>query len=391
MTSHTDDARWLRRVLQNETVGGTVMLAAAAAGLVCANSGLSHWYSSLTGRHLAISALHLDLSLAQWAADFLLALFFLLAGAELKHELTSGSLATARTAVVPVVSAVGGMAASIGVFAATCAALGGSDAMRTGWAVPSSTDIAFALAVLAIGGRGLHPSVRVLLLSVAVVNDVGSIVIIAIGFAAGFDGISFVLALACVAVWALLQRRGVRLGLAYLPVFLAGWYFMHESGVHATIAGMAFGLATSTAARGNRGTGVQQVERALRPWVAGLAVPAFAFLSAGVRVVDADMGALLSSPLVVGIAAGLVIGQPVGVSIGSWAARRFLNGETAAGPRELRVVAALAGVGFTVALLVSELTFVSTPELLDRAKVGILIASVLAAFVATFTMRAARR
>ena len=205
------------------------------------------------------------------------------------------------------------------------------------------------------------------------------------------------LAMACVGVWLLLQKRGVRFGIVYLPVFLVGWYFMHDSGVHATIAGMAFGLATSARSHRGRATGIEQVDRALRPWVAGLAVPAFAFLAAGVSIVGDGVGGAtalqdaLGSPLTVGISLGLVLGQPLGVSIGTWAARRFLGGDTAAHPRELRVVAALAGVGFTVALLVSELTFTTSPVLLDQAKVGILVASIAASLTATIMMRAARR
>ena len=393
----TSDATWLRRVLHNETVGGAIMLAAAAIGLLCANSALSDWYSSLTSTTFGISALHLELTAAQWAADLLLALFFLVAGAELKHELTSGSLSSARTAVVPVVGALGGMATSIAIYAVVTGLLGASSDIRSGWAIPSSTDIAFALAVLAIGGRGLNPTVRILLLSIAVVNDVGSILIIAFAFASGFDAIYFALALACVGAWLLLQRQGVRFGPAYLPVFLLGWYFMHASGVHATIAGMAFGLATSARHSRLGSSGIDQVDRALRPWVAGLAVPMFAFLAAGVRVIGTDTGgtsvalSAISSPLTLGIVAGLVIGQPLGVSMGCWVARRFLRGETEARSGELRVVAALAGVGFTVALLVSDLTFISEPELLDQAKVGILVASIAASLLAAITMRTARR
>lgn len=400
MVGMTDEAGWLRRVLHNETVGGAIMLTAAAIGLVCANSGLSDWYASLTSAQFGIDALHLELTTAQWAADLLLALFFLVAGAELKHELTSGSLSSARTAVVPIVGAVGGMLGAIAIYATTTGLLGASPDIRSGWAIPSSTDIAFALAVLAIGGRGLNPSVRVLLLSIAVVNDVGSIIIIAIAFASGFDFARFALAMLCVAIWAYMQRRGIRFGLAYIPVFLFGWYFMHESGVHATIAGMAFGLATTARARGNRAPGIEQVDRALRPWVAGLAVPVFAFLAAGVQVIggnsssganESSLAGALGSPLAMGIIAGLIVGQPLGVTVGTWAARRFLGGQTEAQPRELRVVAALAGVGFTVALLVSELTFATSSSLLDQAKVGILVASVGASIFSAIMMRVARR
>ena len=389
MAGPRPDQRWLRRVLHDETVGGGLMLGAAALGVIAANSGLREWYHGFTDHVINVPGTGLHLTTMQWAADFLLAFFFLVAGAELKHELTSGTLASMRQAVVPVLGAVGGMAASAGVYLAVCAASGADAATRHGWAIPTSTDIAFALAVLAIAGRGVHPGVRILLLGLAVMNDVGSILIIAVAFAGSVHVVSLLIAAACVAVWALLQRREVRFGPVYAAVFLLGWWAMHESGVHATIAGMAFGLACSTRASRREETGVDAVDRALRPWVAGFAVPLFAFASIGVDLTGGTGGITRPELAVI---LGLVVGQPLGVALGFWAARRWLRGEVAAGlgRRQLAVVACLAGVGFTVALLVSELTFADNPSLLAQAKVGVLCASVAASVLAACVMRFAR-
>lgn len=382
-------AQWLKRVLHDETIGGGLMLAAAALGVLAANSPIRERYQEFTEHVISVPGTHLHLTTMQWAADFLLAFFFLVAGAELKHELTSGSLSSLRLASVPVLGAMGGMLASAGVFLAVCAATGADAQTRLGWAVPTSTDIAFALAVLAIAGRGVHAGVRVLLLGLAVINDVGSILIIAFKFAGSVHYMSLLIAALCVAAWALLQRQEIRFGPAYAVVFLIGWWAMHESGIHATIVGMAFGLACSTKTQRREETGADTADRVLRPWVAGLAVPLFAFVSVGVDVTTD--GGLLAQPALA-VILGLVIGQPIGVSLGFWVAVRWLRGEVAAGlhARQLAVVACLAGVGFTVALLVSELAYAKAPELLAQAKVGVLCASVAASIVATGVMRFAR-
>lgn len=383
------DGRWLRRVLRNETVGGALMLSTAAAGVIAANSPVRESYHRITEHIIAIPGGHLQLTVTQWAADFLLAFFFLVAGAELKHELTSGHLRSLKSAAVPMFGAIGGMVVAAGIFVVVSMSGGASGAAQRGWAIPTSTDIAFALAVLAIAGRGVHPGIRVLLLGLAVMNDVGSILVIALTFAGDLQALPLLLSTVCVCVWTLLQRREVRLGPAYAVVFCLGWWAMHESGVHATIAGMAFGLACSTTARSRNETGADALDRVLRPWVAGLAVPIFAFVSVGVDLSAA--GHMLTAPSLP-VIVGLVVGQPLGVGLGFWAALRFFGGEVAPGmnARQLAVVACLAGVGFTVALLVSELAYREQPALLAQAKVGVLCASVVASIVAACVMRFAR-
>ena len=387
MAGSTSEQRWLRRVLHNETVGGAFMLGAAALALVLANSPAATTYHSITERHLNLPG-GLNLSVAQWAADFLLALFFLVAGAELKHELTTGSLASARRAVVPVCGALFGMATSIPVFVLTANGLSAGPAATRGWAVPSSTDIAFALAVLAIGGRRMHPAVRVLLLSIAVVNDLGSILIIAVAFSQQVQLLALAGAAGCVALWGFAQRRGVRNPIVYIPLFLIGWWAMQTSGVHATVVGMAFGLVCSTRRNSGGESGADAVDRVLRSWVAGLAVPIFALTAAGVSLASESGGI---HPLTLAVLAGLVVGQPVGVYTGMRIAVRLLGGTVADGlrQRDLLCVGCLAGVGFTVALLVSELTF-SNRDLLEQAKLGVVSASVVAGLLSLLAMRIAQ-
>jgi NhaA family Na+:H+ antiporter len=390
MATRSQQVRWLRRVLHDETVGGALMLAMAVLGVIAANSPLRNWYISFTEHKTAVPGTHLSLSTMQWAADFLLAFFFLVAGAELKHELTTGSLTSLRKASVPVLGAIGGMAGAAAVFLSVCLVAGTGSSVRAGWAIPTSTDIAFALAVLAIAGRGVHPGVRVLLLGLAVMNDVGSILIIACTFASSIHLLELIAAAACVAVWAWLQKRNVRFGPAYALVFLVGWWAMHSSGVHATIVGMAFGLACNTKPGPGDESGAEVMDRALRPWVAGIAVPVFAFVSVGVDL-SGNTGTISRPELAVIL--GLVVGQPIGVTLGFWLARRLFKAQLAhgMGRSELAVAACLAGVGFTVALLVSELAYKSSPALLAQAKVGVLCASVMASLVSAIAMRFARR
>ena len=266
--------RWLSGFLRDETVGGVLMIIAAVAAMVVANSPTGDWYATTAAHKVHIPAIGLHMSIAHIAADFLLAFFFLIAGAELKHELVLGSLNSVKRAMTPVAGAVGGMLASALVFSAVCALLGGTAAERRGWAIPTSTDIAFALAILAIIGRRSAPGVRILLLSIAIINDLGSIVIIGSVFSTTVHVLALAAAGFFVFIWWVMQQLGVHKALVYAPVFLLAWYFMHTSGIHATVAGMALGLATkATRVENNPRSGVEQLEHWLRPVVAGFAFP----------------------------------------------------------------------------------------------------------------------
>jgi Na+:H+ antiporter, NhaA family len=394
---------WLLRVLRLETVGGILMLAAAAIALVWANSQWVGSYQTLISTEIGPEALHLHLPLSVWAADFLLAFFFFLAGLELKHEVQVGTLSRPSQAAVPVVAAIGGMIVPALIYLALTGAL---PVERTGWGIPMATDIAFALAVLAIMGRGLPLALRAFLLTLAVVDDLGAITVIAIFYSDTFQLGYFVTSVVLVALWWFLQHRrfqGRRAVLAvYLPLALLIWYTTHESGIHATVAGVAMGLATRVSHDpGEERSPGDRAEHALRPFVAGFAVPLFAFTSAGVTVRDVgasaapieSFGETLSSPVALGVLIGLLVGKPIGVIGGAWLMARFTRASLNPALRWADVIAVgvLAGIGFTVSLLIAELAFEEDPQLLTDAKVGILAATLGAAVLSALVLAGRKR
>ncbi|MCU0301043.1 MAG: Na+/H+ antiporter NhaA [Candidatus Nanopelagicales bacterium] len=393
---------WLLRVLRLETVGGLLMLAAAVLALVWANSRWAASYVELISIEVGPESLHLHLPLSVWAADFLLAFFFYLAGVELKHEVQLGTLSTPSLAAVPVVAALGGMVVPALIFVAFT---WGLSPESTGWGIPMATDIAFALAVLAIMGRGLPLALRAFLLTLAVVDDLGAIAVIAVFYSSKFQAGPFLASIACVVLWWGLQRRRVRGRparlLLYVPLFLLTWYLMHESGVHATVAGVALGLATRVSRDPGEARSPGEVaEHALRPFVAGVAVPLFAFASAGVTVRTVP-GATepvppfletLSSPVTLGVLVGLLVGKPIGVLGGAWLMARFTRAQLNPALRwaDMVAVGLLAGIGFTVSLLIAELAYSGLSGLLADAKVGILSGTLAAALLSAVVLRQRR-
>ncbi len=394
---------WLLRVLRLETVGGILMLAAAVVALVWANSRWVDSYDALITTTVGPEALGLNLPLYVWAADFLLAFFFFLAGLELKHEVQIGTLSKPSQAAVPVVAALGGMIIPALLYLAFTGSL---EVERTGWGIPMATDIAFALAALAIMGRGLPLALRAFLLTLAVVDDLGAIAVIAIFYSDKFQLGYFIVSILLVGVWWILQHRrfhGKRAAWAvYAPLALLIWYTTHESGVHATVAGIAMGLATRVAHDpGEQESPGDRAEHALRPFVAGIAVPLFAFASAGVtvRAVGENAASIppitetLTSPVTLGVMVGLLLGKPLGVIGGAWLMARFTRASLNPDLRWADVVAVgvLAGIGFTVSLLIAELAFEEDAALLTDAKVGILTATLGAAIISAMVLAGRRR
>jgi NhaA family Na+:H+ antiporter len=382
--------QWLARALRDETVGGALLLIAAVAALICANSALSDWYFNLAtteiGPEINFGPIHLDLhlSIASWASDGLLAIFFFVAGLELHHELRLGTLANPAKAAVPLMAAIGGMAVPAIMYATVN--IVAEDGAPSGWGIPMATDIAFALAVLAVVGRNLPVALRAFLLSLAIVDDLGAIIVIAVFYSEGFDASSFAVSIALLAVYGLLQRRRFRGWPIYLLLAVTAWAFLHESGVHATIAGVAAGMLTRVVPDpGEEESPAHRAEHVVRPISAGFAVPIFAFFAAGVRFVDSDAADIITSPITIGVMLGLVVGKPLGVVATAWLMARFTRAEL---PPEIRwrditTVGLLSGIGFTVSLLIAELAFEEGTFDLSSAKLAVLMASAVSAILAT--------
>jgi NhaA family Na+:H+ antiporter len=376
------EAQYVAAALRAETVGGALLLVAAVTAMVWANSPWSESYAALRDTVVGPHALHLDLTLSEWAADGLLALFFFVAGLELKREFLVGDLREPAKAAVPVGAALCGVALPALLYTAVVVASGaGGDALR-GWAVPTATDIAFALAVLAVIGTHLPAALRSFLLTLAVVDDLVAITIIAVFYTSSLD-----LPL---------------LALALLPLAGLTWGLVHASGVHATVAGVLLGLTvpvrprTSVPRASTLSAEVdvaQRFEHRLRPLSAGVAVPVFAFFAAGVTVVGGGLGAALADEAAIGVVVGLVLGKLVGVLGGTWTLTRFTRAELDDGLSwwDVLGLSLLAGIGFTVSLLVGELAFGAGSERDEHVKLAVLVGSLLSALLATVVLRARNR
>ncbi|KAA0935986.1 Na+/H+ antiporter NhaA [Streptomyces apricus] len=364
--------------LRTETVGGVLLLLAAVAALIWANTPARESYESVRDFHFGPAALGLDLSVQHWAADGLLAVFFFVAGVELKRELVAGDLKDPRAAALPVVAALCGMAVPALVYTLVAVTGGGSLA---GWAVPTATDIAFALAVLAVLGTSLPSALRAFLLTLAVVDDLFAILIIALFFTDDLDFAALGGAVAGLAVLWLLLRKGVRGWYVYVPLALVVWGLMYNSGIHATVAGVAMGLMLRCTPREGEGESPgERVEHLVHPLSAGLAVPLFALFSAGVTVSGGALADVFGRPETLGVVLGLVVGKAVGIFGGTWLTVRFTRASLSddlAWP-DVFAVASLAGIGFTVSLLIGELAFTDDPALTDGVKAAVLTGSLIA-------------
>ncbi|MQA83083.1 MAG: Na+/H+ antiporter NhaA [Streptosporangiales bacterium] len=384
--------RHLTEALRTETVGGVVMLAATVVALIWANSPWSRTYEALRTAEVGPASLHLNLEAATWAADGLLAIFFFVAGLEVKEEIAHGELRHPRDAVLPIVAAVGGMVVPALVFVAASV---GTPGAAEGWAIPIATDIAFALAVLAVAAPAMPTSLRAFLLTLAVVDDLGAITIIAVFYTDELHLFPLLGAAALLGVYAWLQRRRVRAPWAYVPLALVVWTLVHESGVHATVAGVALGLLTRVVpAPGEDESPAERADHLLRPVSAGFAVPVFALLSAGVTLSTPALAGVFADRVTLGIILGLVVGKFLGVFGGTFLAVRLGFARLGSGLRwgDLAAIAFLTGVGFTVSLLIGELAYGGAARS-ERATAAILIASLTASLIAAVLLhlRARRR
>jgi NhaA family Na+:H+ antiporter len=370
----------LREFLDTEVAGGVVLLAATAVALGWANSPWQGGYQALWGTELAIEVGRwtMAMDLRHWVDDGLMALFFFVVGLEIKRELVAGELRSPRNAALPVVTALGGMVLPALVFLA----LNRGGPGERGWGIPMATDIAFAVGVLALFGSRVPSGLKVLLLSVAIVDDVGAILVIAIFYSSGLAWAPLGIAVGLLAVVAALHRAGVVWWPVHVLLGLGVWLAAYASGVHATIAGVVVGLLMPTHPAGER------LEHTLHPWTSYLVVPLFALANAGIPLSRAALAAAVGSPVTGGVALGLVAGKLAGVGGAAWLALRLRIGalpEAVTG-RQLLALAGVAGVGFTVSLFITGLAY-PTAELQDQARVGILAGSLLAATIGAILLR----
>lgn len=380
-------------VLRAETTGGMLLIAGAVVALTWANTPWVGAYEGLRDLRVGPASLHLDLSLGTWAADGLLAIFFFVAGLELKREFIAGDLRDPRRAALPVAAAVGGMVVPALVYVGWN--LGEGGALR-GWAIPTATDIAFAVAILAVISTHLPTGLRTFLLTLAVVDDLLAITIIALFYTESLDLIFLALAIVPIAAFGVLAQKRVFPAWALIPLAVVAWALVHESGVHATVAGVLLGF-TVPVLRSEKNGGpeagpglAEHLEHLVRPISAGIAVPVFAFFAAGVTV-GGFSGLLdsLSDPVALGIVTGLLVGKTVGIAGSTWLLARFTRADLDDDLAWVDVIgmSMLAGVGFTVSLLIGELAFGQGSVRDEHVKVGVLVGSVVAALSATVLLK----
>lgn len=402
--SYTEALR-IGTLLRKETIGGGLLVVAAVVAIIWANSPWADAYFAIRDFEIGYEPWHLKLSLGQWASDGLLAIFFFLVGLELKREFVAGDLRHVRGAVVPVVAAAGGVAVPAIFY--TIIVWQHPELLR-GWAIPTATDIAFAVAVLAIIGSHLPSPLRIFLLTLAVVDDLIAIGIIAIFYTEGLRLLPLILSLVCIAIYAFIAQRyrlffRIRPSAAWLillPIGIVAWGFLHASGIHATIAGVLLGFTVPVKHRGKDGLpdaepGLAEVfENRFRPLSAGVAVPLFAFFSAGVALGGIE-GFLASAtePVSIGVFTGLVLGKPIGILASTWLTTRARGIRLDPDLRWIDIfgVGLLGGIGFTVSLLVTELSFSAADPHHDHAKVAIFLGSLTAAILGGLVLSARNR
>ncbi len=391
------EATRIAEILRKETVGGALLLVGTVAALVWINSPAGDSYVALRDYTIGPEALHLNLSLGTWAADGLLAIFFFVVGLELKREFVAGDLRDPARAALPILAALGGVVVPAAIY--VIINLDSGDGALNGWAIPTATDIAFALAILAIISTHLPTGLRTFLLTLAVVDDLVAVTIIAVFYTDDLNPLPLAGALIPLALFTVAVQRRIRSWWLLIPLAVATWVLMHESGVHATIAGILLGFAVpvirSQAAGGpHGGPGLaEHFEHRVRPISAGVAVPIFAFFAAGVEIGGlSGLTASLTDPIALGIIAGLVLGKPIGILGTAWLTARFTHASLDDELSWLDVlgVSLLGGIGFTVSLLIGDLAF-EGGSADDQVKVAILTGSLAAALLAAILVKARDR
>jgi Na+:H+ antiporter, NhaA family len=426
MRSSRDRSSRLLEFLRTEEASGVFLLGATVVALIWANSPLRDSYERIwsTIATVEIGGLDIGMDLQNWVNEGLMTLFFLVVALEVKREVTTGELRDPKTAALPIIAAIGGMVVPAGIYLLLNA---GSDSAG-GWGIPVATDIAFALGVLTLAASRAPVSLRSFLLTLAIVDDIGAILLIAIFYSGGLAAGWLAVAVAIIASVVLLRLLRVTSMVPYVLLGVALWIAFYESGVSPTLAGVALGLMAPALPLGRSATAgtevrttlreaenepddrveaywiavednakiavspLDRVERSLHPWTSRVVVPTFALANAGIELSGAAVSEAVTSPLGLGVLLGLVVGKPLGIGAAVWAATRARIGRL---PDEVTSrmvfgVAALAGVGFTVALFISELAFGQRRDV-ETAKLAVLLASLLASVFGATILRSVNR
>ncbi|MGP2427025.1 Na+/H+ antiporter NhaA [Yersinia sp. 2538 StPb PI] len=379
----------IRQFLRQEAAGGLILILAATVALFMANSPLFSIYQSFLDVPVSVKIASLDISkpLLLWINDGLMAIFFLMIGLEVKRELMEGSLAGRDKAVFPAIAALGGMLAPALIYLLFN---GADEVTRQGWAIPAATDIAFALGVMALLGNRVPTSLKVFLLALAIIDDLGVIIIIALFYTHEVSLQALGIAATAIALLAYMNWRGVGKTSAYLLVGLVLWVCILKSGVHATLAGVIVGFMIPLHTKDKRSPS-ESLEHGLHPWVAYLILPLFAFANAGVSLQGVSLAGL-TSLLPLGIASGLFIGKPLGIFLFSWLAVKLGVAKLpdAINFKQIFAVSVLCGIGFTMSIFIASLAFDGADlALLTYSKLGILLGSTTAAIVGYSLLRMA--
>ena len=380
--------RPLRDFLHRESASGILILLASLLGLIVANSPLSENYFTVLewDFNISIGVSLLNLTILKTINYVLMTLFFFVVGLEIKRELTSGHLSSFKNAVTPFIAAIGGMALPAGIYLIIA-----GDVDANGWGVPVATDIALAVGLLALVGTSAVASLRSFLLALAVIDDIGAILIIALVYSAGVSTSWSLLAAITVAVIYVLNKFGVKSTYVYILFGIALWYCMYKSGVHPTLAGVILGLMTPNIIKQNvdiqdiedgEVSVIEWLETKLHPWSSFLIIPLFAFANTGVVITNQSINDALNSPIAWGIFAGLVIGKPIGVLSTVVIGRKLGIGQFPQGAKSIDLLAtgSAAGIGFTVAIFIANLAF-SDPVTSDLAVFAVIVASIVSALI----------
>ena len=386
--------RPLRDFLHRESASGILILLASLLGLIVANSPLSENYFTVLewDFNISIGVSLLNLTILKTINYVLMTLFFFVVGLEIKRELTSGHLSSFKNAVTPFIAAIGGMALPAGIYLIIA-----GDVDANGWGVPVATDIALAVGLLALVGSSAVASLRSFLLALAVIDDIGAILIIALVYSSGVSTSWSLLAAITVASIYLLNKFGVKSTYVYILFGIALWYCMYKSGVHPTLAGVILGLMTPDILKensklhdgeDNQVSVIEWLEERIHPWSSFIIVPLFAFANTGVVITNDSINDAINSPIAWGIFAGLVIGKPIGVLASVFIARKINLGRYPQGAKSVDILAtgSAAGIGFTVAIFIANLAF-SDPATQDLAIFAVIIASLVSAVLSVLLFK----